>query len=255
MALDIRLVPLLTDNYAYLLHDSATGEAAIVDPSEAAPVLAAAAGLGWTLRHILNTHHHDDHIGGDAELVAETGAIVAAPEADRHRIAALKVGLKDGDTYKVGETVFEVFETPGHTSGHISLYCASDAALFSGDTLFALGCGRLFEGTAEQMWRSLDRLRKLPPETRIYCGHEYTQSNCRFALSIEPENEALQARAAEIQALRSLGEPTIPTTIGIELATSPFLRADVPSVQEAVGLAGADPVAVFAEIRRRKDKF
>ncbi len=253
--LDIRIVPLLKDNYGYLLHDPESGETAMVDPSEPGPVLAALADTGWRLTHILNTHHHFDHIGGNQALKAETGAHIAGPEADRHRIPDLETGLAEGSTYRIGTSSCRVLEVPGHTSGHIALVFDADDAVFSGDTLFALGCGRLFEGTAQQMWRSLGKLRALPDATRIYCGHEYTQSNCRFAVTVEPDNKALASRAEEIAALRAAGRPTIPSTIGLERQTNPFLRADLPAVQAALGMAGADPVAVFAEIRRRKDSF
>jgi hydroxyacylglutathione hydrolase len=255
MSLEIQLFPVLKDNYAYFLFDAATGAVGVVDPGEAAPIKAALAAAGRTVTHVLNTHHHGDHIDGDAALIEGTDALVAGPEADRHRIPALGIGLKQGDSYSVGETEFTIIETPGHTLGQIAFYSPSAKAVFTGDTLFSLGCGRMFEGTAEQMWGSMLRLRALPDDTLIYCGHEYTQSNCRFALTIEPDNAALKARAAEIAELRAAGKPTIPTTMGQERATNPFLRADEPSVQASLGMEGADPVAVFAEIRRRKDKF
>ena len=255
MALEIRLVPLLSDNYGYLLHDAQTGDTAIVDPSEAAPVLAVLADAGWTLSHILNTHHHPDHIGGNAELKAATGAVIAAPRADLHRIPNVDVPLGEGDRYRVGGSEAQVFAVPGHTSGHIAFWFEADQALFSGDTLFSLGCGRLFEGTPEEMWRSLGKLRALPDATSVYCGHEYTQSNARFALTIEPGNAALEARAAEIAALRAEGKPTIPTNLGVEKATNPFLRADVAAVQAAMGLAGRPATETFAAIRRGKDNF
>ena len=255
MALDIRLVPLLSDNYGYLLHDAATGDTAVVDPAEAGPVLAALEAEGWRLGHILNTHHHLDHIGGNAELKAATGALIAAPRADLHRIPHVDVPLAEGDRYKVGGSEAQVFAVPGHTSGHIALWFEADQALFSGDTLFSLGCGKLFEGTPDEMWRSLGKLRALPDATRVYCGHEYTQSNARFALTIEPGNPALEARAAEVAALRAAGTPTIPTILGVEKATNPFLRADVPAVQAALGLGGRSATEVFAAIRRGKDNF
>jgi hydroxyacylglutathione hydrolase len=255
MPLEIRLLPLLKDNYGYLLNDPESGETAIVDPSEPEPVLAALAATGWRLTHILNTHHHFDHIGGNQALKAATGARIAGPAADRHRIPDLDTLLAEGDTYRIGTSTLRVIEVPGHTSGHIALFFDDDRALFSGDTLFALGCGRLFEGTAAEMWRSLVKLRALPGETRVYCGHEYTQSNCRFALSVEPGNAALAVRAEEITKLRSEGWPTIPSTIELECRTNPFLRADLPELQAAIGMAGAEPVAVFAELRRRKDSF
>jgi hydroxyacylglutathione hydrolase len=255
MSLEIRLVPLLTDNYAYLLHDAASGEAAVVDPSEAGPVLAVLKETGWRLAHILNTHHHHDHIGGNAALQQATGAHLAGPERDRHRIPGLQTGLAEGDSYRVGTRVLRVLEVPGHTSGHIALVFDEDQAVFSGDTLFALGCGRLFEGTPAQMWDSLKKLRGLPEATRVYCGHEYTQSNCRFAVTVEPDNRDLAVRAEEIARLRAAGRPTIPSTIGLERRTNPFLRADAPELLAANAWAGRDPVESFAELRRRKDNF
>jgi len=255
MALEIRLVPLLSDNYGYLLHDAGTGDTAVVDPSEAAPVLAALKAEDWRLSHILNTHHHPDHIGGNAELKAATGARIAAPRADLHRIPDVDVPLAEGDRYKVGGSEAQVIAVPGHTSGHIAFWFDADRALFCGDTLFSLGCGKLFEGTPEEMWRSLGKLRALPDTTRVYCGHEYTQSNARFALSIDPDNEALRLRAAEVTALRKADKPTIPTLLGTEKTTNPFLRADVASVQQALGVAGRPATEVFAAIRRAKDNF
>ncbi|HLY54996.1 MAG TPA: hydroxyacylglutathione hydrolase [Stellaceae bacterium] len=255
MALDIRLVPLLTDNYAYLLHDYGADVTAVVDPAEAIPVLRAAESAGWHLQYVLNTHHHADHTGGNRGIVSATGATVAAPAAERDRIPEVTVRLKDGDTWQIGEASFLAIATPGHTLGQISYYSAGAKVVFTGDTLFALGCGRVFEGTPAQLWHSLLRLRALPDHTKIYCGHEYTEANCRFALTIEPENEALVRRADEIRRLRAAGLPTIPSTIGLERATNPFFRADEPSVQKTLGMAGADPEAVFAEIRHRKDIF
>jgi hydroxyacylglutathione hydrolase len=255
MPLDIRLVPLLSDNYAHLLHDSASGEAAVVDPSEAEPVLAALKETGWRLKHILNTHHHHDHIGGNNALKEATGAHIAGPEKDRHRIPDLETGLSEGDVYSVGTRKLRVLEVPGHTSGHIALVFDEDEAVFSGDTLFSLGCGRLFEGTPAQMWTSLQKLRALPGSTRVYCGHEYTQSSARFAVTVEPKNRDLAARAEEIARLRAAGQPTIPSTIDQENRTNPFLRADRAELQAAQGWAGRDAVEIFAELRRRKDNF
>ena len=253
--LEIALIPALSDNYVYLAHDRDSGATAVVDPAEAAPVLAALEQRGWTLTHILNTHHHADHIGGNEELKARFGVPIVGPRADAERIPGIDVEVGDGDTYDFAGHQARVFDTPGHTRGHIAFWFPDSEALFCGDTLFALGCGRLFEGTPAQMWDSLGKLRALPDATRVYCGHEYTQSNARFALTIEPDNEELRARAAAVDALRAKGEPTIPSTLGEEKRTNPFLRADVPEVQEAVGMAGADPAAVFGEIRRRKDNF
>jgi len=254
-ALEIVLVPALSDNYIYLLHDADTGDTAVVDPAEAPVVEEALAARGWKLSHILNTHHHTDHIGGDRELKAKWGCPIIGPRAETARIQGMDVLVAEGDRYAVGTQTAEVFEVPGHTSGHIAFWFKGSDALFCGDTLFALGCGRMFEGNPPGFWNSLLKLRALPDATRVYCGHEYTQSNARFAVSVDPNNAALRARAAEIDALRAAGKGTIPSLLGQEKAINPFLRADDPALQAAVGMAGADPAEVFAEIRKRKDNF
>ena len=250
----IRQIPVLRDNYVYLLRDEASGATGVVDPSVAEPVLAVLAETGWRLTHILNTHHHNDHTGGNLEIKRATGAIVVGPRADRDRIPGIDVAVADGERYALGTEAAEVFDVPGHTRGHIAYWFKDSRALFCGDTLFLMGCGRLFEGTPEQMWRSLGKLRRLPGETRVYCGHEYTQANARFALTVDPQNAALVARARRVDALRAEGKSTVPGTMADELATNPFLRADQPALQEAAGAPG-DPVATFAAIRRRKDVF
>jgi hydroxyacylglutathione hydrolase len=253
--MQIALVPLLTDNYGYLLHDPASGETGIVDPSEAAPVFAAAGERGWRLTHILNTHHHHDHTGGNLALKQATGAAIVGPAPDRARIPGIDIALDEGETFRLGDVAAEILFIPGHTRGHIAFHFRGEKAVFCGDTLFSLGCGRMFEGTAPMMWASLDKLRRLPPETRIYCGHEYTAANARFAVSIDPNNEALRRREGAVAALRGRGEPTIPSTMGEERAANPFLRADDPGLAAAIGLSDAPPSEVFGEIRRRKDNF
>lgn len=254
-ALEVVQVRALSDNYIYLLHDASNGATAVVDPAEAGPVLDELERRNWTLTHILNTHHHDDHIGGNGELRAKYDIEHVGFSGDAHRIPNMHVQVKDGDTYDFAGHVAQVFETPGHTSGHIAFWFEADGALFCGDTLFALGCGRLFEGTAEEMWASLSKLKVLPPETQVYCAHEYTQSNARFALSVDGTNAALQARSDEIDRARAADKPTVPSSLAIELATNPFLRADDATLAANVGLAGADPIAVFTEVRTRKDNF
>jgi hydroxyacylglutathione hydrolase len=253
--MQIALVPLLTDNYGYLLHDPASGATAIVDPSEAGPVLAAAEARGWRLSHILNTHHHADHSGGNLGLKQATGAAVVGPAPDRARIPGIDIALDEGGRFRLGDAEAEILFIPGHTKGHIAFHFRGERALFCGDTLFSLGCGRMFEGTAPMMWASLDKLRRLPPETRVFCGHEYTAANARFAVSIDPANQALRRREREIAELRAQDKPTIPSTMGEERAANPFLRADDPALAAAVGLPNAPPAEVFGEIRRRKDNF
>ncbi len=245
----------LSDNFGVLIHDPATGATASIDAPEAAPIEAALKETGWTLTDILVTHHHADHTGGIAELKAAHKCRVLGPRGEASKIADLDGTYAEGDTVKVGSLVARVLDTPGHTAGHISLVFDEDKIAFVGDTLFSIGCGRVIEGTPEQMWESLLKLRALPDDVMFFCGHEYTQANIKFALTIEPENSALIARAREVDELLAKGKPTLPATLGEEKAANCFLRADVPSVAAAVGLAGKPAAEVFAEIRARKNKF
>ena len=254
MPLEIELVPALSDNYVYLIRDPATGTVAVLDPAEPDPVIAALEARGWKPSLIVNTHHHGDHIGGDAAIVEKYGAKLVGPASESHRIPGMDETVREGDTITVGNEIGEVFETPGHTKGHIAVFFPGGPALFAGDTLFALGCGRMFEGTPAEFWSSLQKLRALPDDTMVYCGHEYTQSNAKFALSVDPKNPALVAQAAEVDRKRSQGLPTVPSRLGDEKLANPFLRADDPALAAHVG-HGGDPTAAFAEIRRRKDNF
>ncbi|WEJ97991.1 MAG: hydroxyacylglutathione hydrolase [Candidatus Sphingomonas phytovorans] len=224
--LQIVRIPALSDNYIWLVHDPASDETMVVDPAEAAPVLAEADRRGWKIGQIWNTHWHPDHTGGNAAIKEATGAVVSGPAAEAARIPTLDVELSEGDTVRLGDHVATVFETPGHTAGHIVFHLPGDAVVFTGDTLFAMGCGRLFEGDAAQMFANMQRLAALPPETTVYCAHEYTQSNGRFALAAEPDNAATRTRMMLVDAARAKGDPTVPTTIADELATNPFLRAE-----------------------------
>ena len=251
----IELVPCLSDNYAYLIHDPEANVTGIVDPSEAPPVFAALERTGLKLTHILNTHHHFDHTGGNLPLKEKTGAIIVGPKADKDRIPGIDVALGEGDTYKFGTRSARVFDIPAHTRGHIAFWFEGDKAVFTGDTMFAMGCGRLFEGTPEQMWKSLSKLAALPEDTRVYCGHEYTESNGRFALTVEPDNADLITRMKDVREKRAKSQPTIPSTIGLEKKTNPFVRATSPALQKTLGMSGSDPVSVLAETRRRKDSF
>ena len=253
--LEIEQIPVLRDNYIYLLHDPDSHTTAVVDPALAEPVQARLEARGWSLDFILNTHHHDDHTGGNQILKYATGCRIVGAASDADRLPGLDIALKDGDTLAIGGNSARIIATPGHTSGHLCYWFADEAALFCGDTLFSLGCGRLFEGTALQMWQSLSRLRALPDHTRIYCAHEYTQSNAAFARSVDGANAALSARIAQVDAARAHHHPTVPSLLSQEKATNPFLRADDPALQRAIGLAGADPAEIFADLRRRKDVF
>lgn len=253
--LEIRQIPVLNDNYVYLAHCPKSGQTAVVDPAVAGPVLDTLKQTGWTLTHILNTHHHGDHTGGNLELKAETGCTIVGPRADKDRIPGIDVEVGDNDSYTMGEATAQVFDVPGHTRGHIAYWFADSDALFCGDTLFVMGCGRLFEGTPKQMVQSLSKFDALPGQTRVYCAHEYTQNNGRFALTVEPGNDALKALMKDVDAKRAKGIPTVPSTLEQERATNPFLRPSSANIQATLGMQGADIVDVFAEVRRLKDSF
>lgn len=255
MTLELVTIPCRTDNYAYLLHDAASGDTALIDAPEAAPILAALTARDWTLRQILITHHHGDHIDAIPELVAATGAQVLGAKADAHRLPPLSRALAEGDSVQVGPETGRVIEVYGHTVGHIAFHFPDSGYAFTADSLMAGGCGRLFEGTPAQMWASLSKLAALPPETLICSGHEYTASNLRFAATIEPDNAALQARITRVTTARAENRATVPSRLSGELATNPFLRANLPHIKSLLGMTDAPDAAAFAEIRARKDKF
>ena len=255
MAAETHLFMCLKDNFGVLLHDPATGATAAIDAPEAAPVEAALKAKGWKLTDILVTHHHADHTDGIMELKNRYKCRVVAPKAEAQKIPGVDETVKEGDKVTVGKLTANVIETPGHTSGHITYWFHADKLAFAGDTLFSIGCGRVIEGTPEMMWNSLLKLRDLPGDTKVYCGHEYTLANIKFAQTIEPDNKALAARAKEAAEQIAAGKMTIPTTIDEEKAANVFLRADVPTVAAAVGLAGKPAAQVFTEVRARKNKF
>ncbi len=252
--LDIHQFPCLSDNYGVLIRDAEAGTVATIDAPNAGQVTAALADRGWKLTHILTTHHHADHTDGNLALKAATGCTVIGPRAEAARIPGIDRQVGDGDTFKFGNHEIRVLDTPGHTLGHISYWLPESRVAFVGDTMFAIGCGRVNEGTMEMMWNSLAKLMALPPDTIIYAGHEYTVSNAKFALTIEPENMALQARAKEVEALRAAGKPTLPTRLDLELATNPFLRPKSPEIIKRLNMAEAREWEVFGEIRERKNR-
>ena len=252
--LDFFLFPCLKDNYGCLVHDKKSGATVSIDAPEAAPVFAALGEKGWDLTHIYITHHHGDHTAGIAELKRKTGCHVVGPTAEAERIDGLDTTVAEGDALSFADHEVAILDTPGHTLGHISYWFKDAETVFVGDTLFALGCGRVFEGTNPMMWQSLQKLKALPPETIVYCGHEYTAANAEFALTIEPDNQVLQDRRLEVKQKRVAGQPTIPTTLAIELQTNPFLREASSSIRAQLSLGHASDVDVFSEIRERKNK-
>jgi hydroxyacylglutathione hydrolase len=253
--LEIHLFPCLSDNYGFLIHDHEHGLTATIDTPDPTAIEKALATKGWTLTHILNTHHHWDHAGGNLELKNRTGCIIVGPRAEAARIPGIDIQVGDGDTFAFGQHTARIHATPGHTIGHIVYHFEDDHVAFVGDTLFALGCGRLFEGTAEQMWCSLQKLMQWPDATRVYCAHEYTQNNARFALTIEPGNKELIARAAEIDRQRAKDHPTIPSTVALEKRTNPFLRPMSREIRDRLNMINATDTEVFAQIRALKDRF
>ena len=253
--LEIVQIPVLSDNYIYLLHEPVSAETAVVDPALAPPVLEVLAKKGWKLNYVFNTHHHSDHVGGNLNIKHETGCQVIASAYDYQRIPGIDKTVTHGDRIALGEETLEILSTPGHTNGHIVYFCETSKALFCGDTLFSMGCGRLFEGTPEQMWKSLQLIKALPESTRIYCAHEYTKANGTFALTIEADNPELQRRLEEVTALVARKQPTIPSTLAQELATNPFLREQCSAVQENLDMIGENPIDIFARIRHLKDRF
>lgn len=253
--LELDLFLCRTDNFGVLVHDPETGATASIDAPEEQPILGALKRRGWTLTHILTTHHHPDHVSANLALKEAFDATIIGPENEAGKIPGIDRTIGDGGHFDFAGHRVDVFETPGHTAGHICFHFPDDKLLFSADTLFALGCGRLFEGTPAQMWASLQKLMALPDDTTVYFGHEYTLSNARFAVTVDPENAELKARAAEIEETRCDGGFTAPTTIGLEKRTNPFLRATDPGIRAHLGMQNADDATVFAEIRKRKDNF
>ncbi len=255
MPLELVTIPCRSDNYSFLLHDAETGETAVVDVPDAAPILAALTARNWTLTDILLTHHHGDHIDGVPALVAATGARVTGNAADAARLPPLDRALTEGQTFTLGHDIAHIIDVPGHTLGHIAFHFPESGLAFTADSLMAGGCGRLFEGTPAQMWASLSKLAALPPETLICSGHEYTTTNLAFAATIEPENPRLKARIAATAALRAQNQPSVPSRLRDELATNPYLRVHLPHIKATLGLPHATDAESFAEIRARKDRF
>ena len=255
MTLEFETVPCLSDNYAYLVHEPDTGATAVVDVPEAKPILDALERRGWTLTDVLLTHHHWDHVDGLTALLENAPALVTGAAADAHRLPPLDIAVREGDVVKIGNEAGTVIDVSGHTVGHIAFHFPASKLAFTADSLMALGCGRVFEGTMPQMWESLSKLAALPEDTVICSGHEYTMANAKFALSIDPDNPRLISRSKAVEQARSKGEPTVPSVLREELETNPFLRAGDPGLQAAIGMEGAEPADVFAEIRARKDRF
>jgi hydroxyacylglutathione hydrolase len=252
--LEIHQFPCLSDNYGVLIRDAAAGAVASIDAPDALTVKKALSEKGWRLTHILTTHHHRDHTAGNLALKEETRCTIIGPSGEAQRIPGLDTAVGEGDTFAFGRFQVHVLDTPGHTAGHVTYWIPAASVAFAGDTLFAIGCGRVNEGTYQTMWASLQKIAALPPGTQVYCGHEYTLANAKFALTIEPENEALQKRYKAVEALCAAGKPTLPTRVDIELETNPFLRPHSRAIQERLGMTGAPDWKIFGEIRERKNR-
>ncbi|MBE8190858.1 MAG: hydroxyacylglutathione hydrolase [Alphaproteobacteria bacterium] len=248
-------IPCLQDNYGYLIHHPKSGQTACIDTPETQPILTALQTRGWDLTYIWNTHHHHDHAGNNEEIKAQTGCTIIGPAGEADKIPAIDKAVDDGDAITLGDMLVQIFNVGGHTLGHIAYYIPEAHLAFVGDSLFALGCGRIFEGTPQQMWQSLQKLNALPDGTKIYCAHEYTQANATFAITIEPDNIDLQKRVQAISEARTQGQPTIPTEIALERATNPFLRPHSAAIRAHLNMTAASDVEVFAAIRRQKDNF
>ncbi len=253
--IEIRQFVCRGDNFCVLVHEKDSGTTIAIDAPEEAPILAELEKAGWTLTHILTTHHHGDHVAANEALKARFGVEIIGPEKERAKIPGIDRSVSGGDNFSLGGIRVEAIDTPGHTLGEISYYLPDAKAVFAADALFSLGCGRLFEGDAAMMWESLKRLRALPDETMLYCGHEYTATNAQCATDVDPDNSALQERAREVAALRADGKPTLPVSLGREKQTNPFLRADDPALMGAMGMTDAEPAAVFAAIRKKRDQY
>lgn len=251
----VHQLPVLADNFIYLLHDEGSGECVAVDPAVSEPVMAFLEGCGLSLSAVWSTHHHGDHTGANLELMRRTGCAIVGPRADHERIPGIQQEAGEGDSLFVGKEEARVFDTPGHTRGHISFYFPKIRALFCGDVLFSLGCGKVFDGTFRQQWESLAKLRALPGDTRIYCAHEYTLENARFALKIEPGNRRLRERIEECERLRAEGKFTVPSLLEEELETNPFLRPESGEIREKLGIHTEDAAEIFTALRRAKDRF
>lgn len=251
----VRQFPCRSDNFGVVIHDPASGKTVSVDAPEERPILDALEREGWQLTHILTTHHHADHVAANEALKKRFGCEIVGPEKERARIPAIDRTVAGGDRFRIGELAVEVIDTPGHTLGHVSYFLPGEKLLFAADTLFSLGCGRLFEGDPATMWASLRRLRDLPDDTMLHCGHEYTATNARFAVDVDPGNTTLRNRALEVERLRVAHEATLPVPLGEEKLTNPFLRADNPELQAGMGMGGADPVEVFRALREKRNGY
>lgn len=252
--LEIHQFPCLDDNYGVLIRDPDSGLVASIDAPSADAVRAALREKGWTLTHILTTHYHWDHTDGNLALKSETGCTIVGPRPEADKVPGIDKQVGEGDTFKFGSFEVKVFETPGHTAGHIIYWIPEASVAFVGDTLFAMGCGRVNEGSMAEMWSGIEKVAKLPPETMLYCGHEYTIANAKFALTVEPGNAALQARAKQVEELRAAGKPTLPTKLADELATNPFIRVDSAEIRKVIGMENASNAEVFGEVRERKNR-